>query len=121
MALTEKAHGGHCCGVSHLFDFPVWSESVEKSIALQIENTLSEWEYNEYTRRDGTEYKRLPSHLFEIVLTDEQLMDDNKAWVPALKRLGFRHVARWFNSNSDNYCNMFVWNRKAPVKAPWKG
>lgn len=104
-------HGGECCGASHIFNFGRWSSEAERELVRIRDRRLEYWEEDE---------DRLPSHLFEVVLTDQQLCDDNRAWVVALKRCGFRFVTRWYNSNSGNYCNMFVWNRAARTRKPWK-
>jgi len=95
--MRRSAHGGKCCGITHIYCFedywlgPVMTkEKWVKQIKSKIEAKL----YNHYYR----------SHLFEIVLIDEQLIPTLKE---ALKDLGFKMVTRFINSNSGNRCNVF--------------
>jgi hypothetical protein len=51
------------------------------------------------------------SHLYEVVLTDDQL---RSGWDKILKERGFKLGPRWFNSNSGNYCTMLFYNAHGP-------
>jgi hypothetical protein len=48
-------------------------------------------------------------HLFECVLIDDQL----NCWEKPLEDRGFKVVARWYNGNSGNNCNLLIKHMEA--------
>ncbi len=120
-------HGGCCCGISHLYEFPLladkawldrevdhWMESLDKS---HRENNR---EYNYYNDEgvDTIPQNFKFSHLIEVTLTDHQLIP----WKDLLKKKGFRHVSRHLNHNSGNYVNLLLLETgaKNKKKRPFK-
>lgn len=55
--------------------------------------------------------------LFEITLTDDQ-MKNNKPLLKLMKKHGFKRVARFLNSNSNNNVNMFHKHSRPIGRAP---
>lgn len=91
-----SAHGGGCCGVSHIRGFNYFNE-----------NHTVEFIRRELSRCfDGVSPRRgNPNRLAEVILTDNQLSFRN---LPiALAKEGFVLVNRFRNSNSGNVCNVF--------------
>lgn len=87
--VSTKIHGGGCCGRRHIYGFDRPGNFQEHHDAIQ--------------RRHGDRTNLVT----EIVLTDDQ-MRRNRARIEAA---GYRRVARWRNSNSGNFCNMFLHGR----------
>jgi hypothetical protein len=104
--LYDNEHGGGCCGMTHLSEFP------------EIEDMLDE-DYRIPTVKERSDFIRSSissgghKHCYEIVLTDSQL----KYWRSAVRMAGFRRVNRFLNSNSGNYCNVFHLTTNQPQKA----
>lgn len=101
-------HGGGCCGVSHIFDFPTLS--VDKDEVEHLNDIISSLlkslkDINRDENTDDPLWSGEFSHLFEIVLTDSQM----DIWAKTLKEKGFKYVTRWLNDNSGNYCNLLVY------------
>ena len=96
--MIVRNHGGGCCGIRHLSDFPVPYGGVVS--ADQIEQL----------RRD---IRRVPSgRAVEVVLTDDQSRD----WAPILTAFGFTPVYRFRNSNTGNLLTVYYYhNRPIPV------
>lgn len=120
--MFREEHGGSCCGITHIFDFHRYSEVRERELLRGMENgrdAIAE-DNDEFFDEDGNRNNKKVHHLFEVALTDQQLIDDDSAWACALKRLGFKHVARFMNSNSGNYCNLLVHYPRAREKKPFK-
>lgn len=80
-----RGHGGHCCGINHIYDF---YDEHESGHDLQ-------WAIRQH---DG-----LPNRVLEAILTDYQLAE----YEPDLIAEGFVKVARWLNGSSGNYCNSY--------------
>lgn len=77
---------GHvsCCGATFLSGFGVFPSD---SALEQIDDLL-----------------KTQKHLYECILVDYQLI----RWREPLEARGFKVVARWYNGNSGNYCNLLV-------------
>ena len=114
-------HGGKCCGIKvihGLMDDPddttealsKISDSDKDSMGMDVnskerfftdaapeETYLKRLDrYIEYMR------KRRPSHIIEITLAPFNPYCSQKAWIPLLRRRGFRCVTKAKNSNSGN-------------------
>ena len=115
VAANISSHGGECCGVSHVYNF--YGDVTVKDTMTDMEDRLEEMAGD--VERDCScpicerARKRLEEagiggahgHLFEAVLTDDQMGRYGKD----LREAGWKVVARWFNSNSGNMCNMLIW------------
>ncbi len=86
MTLRINVHGGGCCGVKHVCNFPaydiMWKQELEKRL-------------NEYR-------KNTPGQVYEVILTHVQASKNSYAWVKVLISLGFKLVSSNINSNSQN-------------------
>ena len=95
------AHGGSysCCGMSHLSRFgPNPSrEQIDRLILDRIAAVPGR------VANHGNAPRGLDNHLFEAVLTDNQMQ---VGWAAVLKEYGFRFVTRCYNSNTGNYINV---------------
>ncbi len=81
-----RDHGGECCGMTHIHNFG-------------NHQALDQWVVDRALEDHPKE------HLFEVVLTDQQV-SDNPVLVKGLKDRGFKLVSRFRNANSGNYCNV---------------
>jgi hypothetical protein len=89
--LEHREHGGGCCGISHISEFAYEEED-------EVPDYKGEEEDIARMLADGPR-----THLFEIVLAGTQIKNRRAM----LKRLGFREVTRFRNSNSGNICYVF--------------
>lgn len=106
--MAVSHHGGGCCGVKHIYRFPVYSTEGEATTWLrgEMQKVL-----------DRMDPRRQRGQLIEVALTDNQCVN----WAKTLKNEGFRHVARWRNSNSGNVVNMFLYQpRIVRAKKPFE-
>ena len=116
--MSYYEHGGNCCGISHIFNFPHDADEawLNRQIFKAIEEIESDnqWSVDEGTR---TRWKGKFGHAIEVCLTDDQMM----VWAETLKKKGFRLGLRWLNDNSGNYCNLLSWApKRASKKRPYK-
>lgn len=98
MSFEIKYHGGNCCGMKHIHNIPIYSESNEVRLKDKIEQIQS--------LRSSYDQKNFIA--IEMIFTDSKLKN---GWKEALERLGFKHTVRWKNPNSPNYCNQYVWTK----------
>lgn len=85
--MTDRfAHGGGCCGMTHIRGMNGDSRDVLRAVDRHIAT-------------------RPQNHLVEVVLTDMQVKR-NPAVAKGLKERGFKLVSRFYNDNSRNYCNV---------------
>ena len=97
------AHGGHCCGINHIYGFDIG-----------------------YGAREISSFRHHIPHasiLLEIVLTDDQMVRANQNLLDWMQENRFVLVSRFRNPNSSNMCNVFH-NRNEPAnEAPttWRG
>lgn len=88
-------HGGGCCGMTHISDFPsIVDAENKKDRAAMIDA------FDEALNDVGTNL----SHCIEVVLIDDQLRE---GWLRIIQKRGFKRVSRFRNSNSNNVCNVF--------------
>lgn len=85
-------HGGGCCGVNHLCDFPAHRPITSGSL-LTLEDAIS-----------GVR----PGVSIEVVLTDIQ----SRLWAPSLVKLGFKPVFRFRNANSNRLLTVFFFHSR---------
>lgn len=110
--------GGNCCGISHVYDFPIRADAAWLDRQIEGATDLIR-EENEIAVEEGdrTRWRGKFGHAIEICLTDSQM----KEWAPTLKAKGFKLGLRWLNDNSGNYCNLLAWApKKASKKRPYK-
>lgn len=97
--MENVAHGGDCCGISHIcgmgrLDNP--TKSLNDRIESTIEDLRSDCNCSECRNQEG-------SHLIEVVLTTRQ----QEIWDKVLKDRGFNIVTDFVNSNSGNTCYVY--------------
>lgn len=88
-----EEHGGACCGICHLYDFPRFA-NVENIKELK-------WEIRGIILDKGR------GVAIECVITNRQ-----KQWAPILRKIGFKKVFQWKNPNSGNTCNQYILNTR---------
>jgi hypothetical protein len=120
-----KPHGGLCCGMRHIHALNSPKYMTQQTLQWELGNTGTP----KYVKRDNPityeglfgemmahirgrqTYKGYEGRgvglLVEVVLTDGQLYREGRAWVPILKKHGFRLVSRFRNSNTAAFCNVF--------------
>lgn len=111
-------HGGNCCGISHVYNFPARADAawLDCEIELATEGILLDNE-DIAEERGQKHWRGKFGHAIEICLTDDQM----KEWSPTLKAKGFKLGLRWLNDNSGNYCNLLAWApKKVSKKRPYK-
>ena len=122
-------HGGHCCGMSHIYNFPIAGPDAECSERTAVTplkwGTMVHWNaqyygrmyVNWYARPKETAKERLIGLLntmhesrhrgiIEVVLTDRQKV----AWDECLKEIGFKEVNSHGNSNTGNTLTVYHLN-----------
>lgn len=102
MPFNLKYHGGECCGLTHVYDFPYFNKQRGENLKEVINRDISRNALDEFNFDDYKGESLLFNHCYEAVLTDHQLAT---GWDKFLKGMGFKHERRWFNSNSENHCN----------------
>lgn len=120
-------HGGECCGVSHVLNFPYRADRAELDRYVKRAIEATEEPARENVEEDLKAYRENPEywgelrphtirgkfgHLIEVCLTDDQMAE----WASTLKEYGFRLGPRWLNDNSGNYCNLLTYQTKQPSK-----
>lgn len=110
-------HGGHCCGMSHIHGFSLPERDLNRLKTLiegNEQDMIDSWEDN----NDRNYPKRRFNHAYEVVLTDDQMMN----WAKPLKEFGFKKLFRWLNDNSGNYCTLLVYtpNKGCTHPAPYE-
>lgn len=122
--MNNESHGGHCCGMSHIWGFNVAIDKATKDLMETITQRVSEIEERarenyEYDEDEEDVNWTVFGHCIEIVLTDSQML--YSGWAPVLKKKGFKLCDRWFNDNSGNYCNLLTYKTKEPeTPAPYE-
>jgi aryl carrier-like protein len=116
--MSYNEHGGNCCGISHVFYFPLQSDLTWLNTQIQwaTQDTLAD---NEELVESGDRqrWRGKFGHAIEVCLTDDQMM----VWAETLKKKGFKLGLRWLNDNSGNYCNLLSWApKRAGKKRPYK-
>lgn len=121
--MEAQSHGGRCCGLTHLFNFgQVYAKEIIEALDSLIEEQLEEMkEEHDHYNPDTDDYEQWEGdfgHLFEVVLVDKQM----KVWGEELKKRGFQPIYRWFNDNSQNWCNKLVMNTRPDLvsECPYK-
>lgn len=104
--VIEDGHGGECCGITHVSNFDTYSEPTADELKAAAE---------EFQRDHGGASR---DHMYEAVLTDNQLSWKDGFWRKQLKKAGFKKVTRFRNSNSGNYCNVFHKCNRASLVVP---
>jgi len=111
-------HGGGCCGISHVSNFPTRLD--EEWLYREMQEAVEETESGaRYAVQEGglKKWKGKFGHAIEVCLTDDQMV----VWAETLKKKGFKLGLRWLNDNSGNYCNLLSWApKKAGKKRPYK-
>jgi hypothetical protein len=104
--LNVNGHGGSCCGIKHIHEFPTgglpnqWSLEqrlgwINKAVVEAVEHCGS---YDDEFDSESAWHVAC-----EVVLIDEQLPH----WEEALKQVGFKEVFSFLNDNSGNICHVF--------------
>lgn len=95
--LSREDHGGGCCGVDHLFNFPDL-EDIEEDFGRKptLKEKIAAIEPHLDRARGG--------ETLEVVLTRQQA----KVWERALQRCGFRRVMEFSNPNTNNILRMYL-------------
>ena len=109
--MTVEAHGGFCCGVSHVCEFPSRADArwLDREVKQAIEYVEEgRREYFEDIGRTVNWKEGKFGHLIEVCLTDNQMVE----WAQTLKEYGFRLGPRWLNDNSGNYVNLLTYQPK---------
>lgn len=111
-------HGGACCGLSHLHEFPARADI--DLVKRKIERELVELSRAAAYDYEGADEKipwKVFGHAIEVVLTDAQM----QVWSQDLKKFGFKLCYRWKNDNSGNHCNLLMWSsKKTTAPKPYK-
>lgn len=129
MSMTMVCHGGQCCGIKHIYGFPYApTDTVAAITAVKaVMGAGSEMAKGAYFYPNAepkeeaiVRLKKLlafvdlhkTEHLVEIVLNDYVL----KGWKTTLKKLGFKEVTKFKNSNTGS--RLHVLHRVTPVPKP---
>jgi len=110
--MRTNHHGGECCGVKHIYGMgsgPAASTYFANTTNLTSLQALilamANWDEEVIGEVDEEEDDLLNNgRVKEVILTDNQMTN---GWPEALAELGFKKVASFLNSNSDNICHVF--------------
>lgn len=97
--MYTSEHGGDCCGITHLHDFPCTGMS-EKDRIERLRSEIKDLVTPEFPPLSG---KSGFLHAVEAVLITSQL----PMWERPLRKVGFRPVFSFKNGNSGNICTVF--------------
>lgn len=102
MNIKFKDHGGDCCGITHIYNFS------DDGCYYSTKSLEAEWkQVVDYLENRYGDMHCGGTHVFEIVLTDEQLNMNNKFFKKKLEEKGFQLVNSFVNANTDNKVNIF--------------
>lgn len=95
-------HGGDCCGMTHIFNFPKCRDKNEMEFNLRIvmERAMLKQVHEDEDDSDGSDRV----HLYEAVLIQQQL---DQGWKDVVEEYGFECVNRFVNENSGNTCYVY--------------
>lgn len=122
--MAVNTHGGNCCGVAHVHDFPskacfnlrataaasrksLLQTTPKQWLKAQVAKAVTEIYSTYYECDDDGEYELGPEecqYAIEVVLAGYQM----PMWEPILAEAGFKMVLQFTNSNSDNECYIFL-------------
>lgn len=108
-------HGGSCCGIQHIYNFPsIYAVELEERVGW-IRKACME-AVNDYDIDDACDCSGCVAArgglspdrdnwqcAVEVVLNNHQFEE----WEPALLAAGFKQVYEFFNSNSGNTCRVY--------------
>lgn len=127
-APTSSTHGGACCGISHIYNFP---EKFYNADAINYRDDRLRCIMNEaeaearirylieqYPRQRGKTPEKF-NRLWEIVLTQEQ----RKTWGAVIEKIGFKPTLEFINSNTNHKLTVFHYqvgprNADGPYSVP---
>lgn len=92
------AHGGHCCGMAHIYGMPETPDTVVTHKRKKVK-AIDKVKVITKEARIGFFRKAI----IEIILAEFQM----RHWSPALRRLGFKRVSKAVNPNSHNVIYVF--------------
>lgn len=104
--LSFNDHGGECCGVIHLYDFPTFAgdfrnaEKAEEILRNDIQEAIGMCRRSERSKR---------CILIEVILTEGQLKLFDGLYKRLLDEFGFKQGPVWVNSNTGHILYMFHW------------
>lgn len=129
------SHGGHCCGIKHIYYFEI-GDTTKTRLPAKLAHLCNPGNKNLYTDAAPAETaarrlkriitfkdKHWPYGIIEVVLTDyvsygesSDQVNQVKYWQPVLEKLGFKLVSKCYNSNSGNNDYVFHRCRDKPVR-----
>lgn len=102
-------HGGGCCGIQHINEFPssnVYTPKARREmIAEAVAEAISEYDDDD---RDLADWRCA----LEVVLAEYQI----PGWRKPLEDSGFREVFSFLNDNSGNRCYVFYLETNKPAE-----
>lgn len=113
--LATEDHGGCCCGMTHLFEFPAPDGTIADRVAVIqdgvdriLQNAYNDlgWLAKEKYASDGSDMR----HCVEVVVTASQKV----GWQEALVDCGFTEVFSFVNSKSGNRCFVYLLETNRP-------
>jgi hypothetical protein len=111
--MTFEDHGGGCCGIRHISEFPddedLRDEFNVSRVKLEHKLKLIDCHVQRCIKDQGDKGVAV-----EAVLAKYQF----RFWERALQRYGFRKVFEFLNSNSGNICRVYYY---CPGNQPNKG
>lgn len=108
--LGFSAHGGFCCGMTHIHalccDEDINLKKRRRELLTLVKQVVEKRANNKH-------------HLYEVVLTDDNIKEEPEL-VKQLKSMGFVLVTRFFNKNSSNCCNVLHYTHRQSLEdSPW--
>lgn len=113
--LAAEEHGGSCCGMTHLFEFPAADGTlaqrckiVQNGIDRILKNAYDDLPFTWKAKfEDGGSDMR---HCIEVVITASQKV----GWQEPLVDSGFTEVFSFVNSKSGNRCYVYLLETNRP-------
>lgn len=110
MSLLRETHGGRCCGIHHIWNFPLGTFHTPAERTAMVQQLVDESSQYQFDTYDGDSEEDTSEDTYqtavECVLTDGQL---NQGWRDTLIDFGFKPVFRFHNNNSGNDCTVFYY------------
>jgi hypothetical protein len=120
LELEREEHGGGCCGITHLYNFPFGdTHSLEqKKAGLQKEidyavmrhRYADDWIERREDGEDDIDIAKDWRHAIEVILNEHQLQH----WNDVLEAVGFKQVFSFLNNNSGNECFVYYLETNRP-------
>lgn len=106
-SLEEDEHGGGCCGITHLHEFPNRGSNSISACVEFVQNSVDNGLVSAHNDLGWIAKEKIKAkdmrHLFEVVLSETQIEE----WRDAVEDCDFVEVNSFLNTKSGKRCHVF--------------